>query len=76
MANPKLIVRVATDESKNCPICDFSLDGIQRFEESCNHLLREHALRCLHVGTETHPGPDGKPWHITVASFEASPFTV
>jgi hypothetical protein len=46
----KVIVRIVSGDSRTCPLCDQSLEG---FEESCNHLLQVHKLKCLHIGQET-----------------------
>ena len=67
-AAKEIIVRVSTNETLSCRLCDFAPDlydaGSAGFEEICNHLMREHGLHCLHVGQETAHGP---PWHSTVA---------
>ena len=66
----EIIVMVSSNGDRQCPLChDFSLDGTKDWEESCNHLLREHGLKCLHVGQETAPSFDGSPYHNTVAVF-------
>jgi hypothetical protein len=66
----ELMVYVSTDEWKGCPMtgCEFYM-GSGKFEESCNHLLQAHGLKCLHVGQETGEDSSGKPWHKTVAVF-------
>jgi hypothetical protein len=65
----EIIVKVSSDEYKNCPMCSGEqLDGKDRFEQACNHVL-SHGLKCLHVGQETTPDDNGKPWHSTVAVF-------
>ena len=66
----KFIVYVSTNEGTGCPIegCDFFI-GLEKFQESCNHLLQKHGLKCLHVGQETSHDNEGKPWHSTVAVF-------
>ena len=58
------------DDSRGCPIqdCHELLDGINHFEDACNHLL-QHGLICVHVGTQTDDGPGGQPWHLTIAVF-------
>jgi hypothetical protein len=61
------IVYVSTGALRTCPFCGESL-GLERFEESCNHLLG-HGLKCLHVGQETGWDGRGNPWHNTVAVF-------
>jgi len=43
--------------------------GLEKFDESCNHLMQQHNLKCLHVGQETSYDNNGKPWHSTVAVF-------
>jgi hypothetical protein len=66
----ELIVYVSTNESRACPMpgCKFYLNG-ENFDGSCNHLLKAHGLKCLHVGQETGRDDEGKPWHSTVAVF-------
>jgi hypothetical protein len=65
----QLIVKVSTNEGNPCPLCDYHLDGISRFEEAGRHLMRDHGMVCLHVGTETIMGGNGQPWHTTVAVY-------
>ena len=60
---------VNTNEGLRCPISGCSVSVPERFEKLCNHLIQEHGLKCLHVGQETAPGSDGKPWQSTVAVF-------
>lgn len=69
----ELMIYVSTNEGKGCGIdgCDFWL-GLERFQESCNHLLQDHGLNCLHVGQQTTPDSNGSPWHSTVAYSESS----
>jgi hypothetical protein len=43
--------------------------GAGRFEDSCNHLISEHGLRCLHAGSETHFEQSTSPAIATVAVF-------
>lgn len=63
------MVRISSNLGSPCPICkDVQLDGMEQFEEACNHLL-SHGLKCLHVGQETIENIDGKPWQTTVAVF-------
>jgi hypothetical protein len=52
----EFIVYVSTNIGKGCPFegCDFSI-GLERFEQSCNHLIQQHGLKCLHVGQEPVP---------------------
>ena len=48
--------------------CKVFLDS-ERFEDSCNHLLKARGLRCLHVGQETGRTSNGDFLHYTVAVF-------
>lgn len=51
----KIIVSVASNVGKPCPVChEEQLDG-KRFDEACQHLL-SHGLKFLHVGQEGHRG--------------------
>jgi hypothetical protein len=70
MATTEFIIRVSTNESRKCPFdgCDVVLDAMEMFENSCNHMLQDHQLVCLHVGQETVDTDDG-PYQTTVAVF-------
>jgi hypothetical protein len=61
------IVCIYSNYTKQCPLCSFMLNYGQ-FEESCNHLMEAHDLKCLHVGQESGQSSDG-PWANTVAVF-------
>jgi hypothetical protein len=63
----KELIRISSNESRMCPLCDFELDGIHKFEDCCNHLLQDHNFKCVHVGQETYGL--GEPFHCTVAVF-------
>lgn len=64
----ELIVRISTNESRSCPLCNnVSLDG-EWFERSAEHLFK-HGLQCLHVGQETGTDDQGRPFQMTVAVF-------
>jgi hypothetical protein len=65
-----LIVYLKTGIGERCPIagCNFLLGG-EKFQQSCNHLLQEHGLNCLHVGQETNRDSNGELWQHTVAVF-------
>ncbi len=53
-AATKVIVTVASNMGKPCPLCNnVQLDGTEHFDEACQHLLN-HGLKCLHVGQEAH----------------------
>lgn len=66
----EVLVKVTTGIGTRCRFCDTFLDGSrERFEDSCEHLMKEHGLKCLHVGQETDRDDEGKPWHNTVAVF-------
>jgi hypothetical protein len=48
------------------------LDGTDnpKFDEACNHLIKKHGLKCLHVGQETTHGSDGEtPWQFHCCGF-------
>ena len=66
----EFIVYVSTNVGRRCPFqdCDTHL-GLNQFEESCNHLLQQHGLKCLHVGQETSGLGVDEPFHSTVAVF-------
>lgn len=63
------LVYVSTNVPRSCPVCGETALIYNFFEDACNHLL-EHGLKLLHVGQETGPDENGKPWHSTVAVFE------
>ena len=69
----EVLVVVQTGIGRTCPIkdCEVYLDSTEGFgfEAACNHMLTDHSLTCVHVGTETEEGHDGNPWHLTVAVF-------
>jgi hypothetical protein len=65
----ELIVHVSTGVERTCPLCEDVQIGRGRFEESCNHLIADHGLKCLHVGSETHFGESVNPGIFTVAVF-------
>jgi|ERR1043166_2927009 hypothetical protein len=65
----KRTTTVSSNIGRGCEHCGASIgsdrdDGIT---QSINHYINDHGYKLLHVGTETHHGPDGKPWHHTVA---------
>ncbi len=60
------IVRIDTNISSQCEHCSEWIGG-KDFAKSVNHYLEGHDYGLLHVGQETIHGPDGNPWHITVA---------
>jgi len=68
MPKAKIVVRVSTSEERSCPLCGEDLDGIRRWEDSCQHLLREHGLKVVHVGQESCHSDEGL-FHSTVAVF-------
>ncbi len=64
------IVQISNTTSHGCPFyCRRSgrMGGPDGFEEGVNHLIAEHGCTLLHVGGDTTEGPDGKPWHGTIA---------
>ena len=63
----KELIRISSNESRICPLCDFELDGVHKFEDCCTHLLQDHNFKCVHVGQETYGL--GEPYHCTVAVF-------
>ena len=66
----KIIVSVSSNIGAGCPLCNSNFFlGLEKFDESCNHLMQQHNLKCLHVGQETSYDNNGKPWHSTVAVF-------
>jgi hypothetical protein len=69
-----IMVHISTAFKKPCPFCADVEIGLERFEESCNHLISAHGLTCLHVGSETHRDNDtGALIHSTVAVFSRTP---
>jgi hypothetical protein len=64
-----MIVRVSSSEIRQCPLCSSSLDGVNKFEEACQHLSETHTLKRLHIGQETSHDDEGRPWNSTVAVF-------
>jgi hypothetical protein len=67
------MVYVSTAVRKLCPFCEEVAIGLDDFEESCNHLISEHGMICLHVGSETDRDDDGALIHSTVAVFSRTP---
>jgi hypothetical protein len=67
----KIIATINTNIGSSCPLCRTFLDGSQ-FDECCNHLLKKHKLKCLHVGQETSRDNEGHLCYSTVAVFGAS----
>ena len=68
-----VMVHVSSTANKSCPLCDQApLD----FEEACNHLILEHGLVCVHVGSETHrDNGTGVLMQSTVAVFSRTPIS-
>lgn len=60
------VVKLSTDNSQPCKLCQLALSG-KKIDESINHYVKAHNYRVLHVGTETSLDLEGKPWHDTVA---------
>lgn len=62
----EFVARVVSGEEWNCPLCT----GIpsMTFVDACNHLLKIHKLKCLHIGQETE-GTDRGLFHSTAATF-------
>jgi hypothetical protein len=60
------VVNLSTNVMTGCQICSQPVGG-EHFQDSINHYLTKHGYSLLHVGSETIHGPDGKPWHTTVA---------
>lgn len=64
------MVRVRSDEGRSCPLCSrHSAMADNHFEVFSNHLLKDHSLKCLHVGQETIKDREGNLRQVTVAVF-------
>ena len=61
------IVYISTNLGTGCKECQKFIDGSQDFDDGVNHYLIEHDYKIAHIGTETIEGPNGEPWHTTVA---------
>ena len=69
MEQTKRTTEISSNINRGCEHCRESVgpsnDG--GITDSINHYINEHGYRLVHVGTQTSHGPDGKPWHNTVA---------
>jgi hypothetical protein len=45
------LIFVGSRHSKDCKVCD---KAIPDFEDLCNHILKDHGLKLLHIGQEGH----------------------
>ncbi len=45
------VMHLSTQWKRSCPVCDD--DDLLNFEVLCNHLIRNHSYRCMHIGQET-----------------------
>ena len=61
------IARISSNEGGPCNECASRIEGNEDFAAAVNHYLLEHHYKLQHVGQETVSGPDGEPWHTTVA---------
>jgi hypothetical protein len=70
LKNIKEVVEINSNIFSSCKYCTeniFATDpGDSRIADRINHYLR-HGFKILHIGSQTNDGPDGKPWHSTVA---------
>jgi hypothetical protein len=67
------VVKISSNEAFPCPWCQtYFLDGTEKFNAACDHLIDKHDFKLKHVGTETIAGSEGAPWHTTVAVLVAS----
>jgi hypothetical protein len=49
------VIHLSTQSKRSCPLCG---DGdLLNFEVLCNHLIRNHSYRCMHIGQETNRDP-------------------
>jgi len=69
----KIALALSSNRSSTCPFCEehLRLDISEDLTAAARHLQEEHALKCIHVGTETIHDQDGRPWHTTIAVFGA-----
>jgi hypothetical protein len=70
---PKRTIKLSSSIGKGCEHCGAGVGPLVGDDDIANdidHYVNEHGYKLLHVGTETNHGPDGKPWHNTVAILE------
>lgn len=60
------VLRISSGESRSCPVCGSWLEGSD-WDDSVNHVIREHGWRLLHVGGEWAEDGEGKSIQLTVA---------
>ena len=61
------VVQIDTNTTGGCEHCNASIGGRESLAESINHYIEQHGYKLLHVGSQTSHGPDGTPWHDTIA---------
>ena len=61
----KRTVQLSSVSFTRCDHCEEGVGGT--VSRSINHYITAHGYHLLHIGAETNDGPDGAPWHLTVA---------
>jgi hypothetical protein len=69
MNDVKRTTQISSNIGRGCEHCGHGIGALDDGDVSdgINHYIEEHGYHLLHVGQETNHGPDGKPWHNTVA---------
>jgi hypothetical protein len=69
MENIRRTTEVSSNIGRGCEHCRYGIGamGSEDITDGINHFIEAHGYRLLHVGTETSHGPNGEPWHNTVA---------
>lgn len=66
----KRTTQVSSNIGRGCEHCrDFmgEIGETTNVSDAINHYIEKHGYEVIHIGQETNHGPDGKPWHNTVA---------
>ena len=66
------VIQLSSENEAQCEHCTERVGG-EHFAASVNHYIAEHDYQILHVGTQTSHGPNGEPWHNTVAVLGKGP---
>ncbi|BBB66377.1 hypothetical protein UNDYM_2124 [Undibacterium sp. YM2] len=63
----KKIKVISTNIVQGCEHgCTLPYNG-QFFDANVNHYIQDHGYKVLHIGQESTPDSEGKPYHSTVA---------